>query len=1723
MIGGVPSASWTQCGSMIPAGSSAATINAAMAAAVGTCGPDHYILLAAGNFTTLNATLQMKSFIALRGAGANSTFLAWTSLTSSCGAWGGFGVPVCFSDASGLYYGSAAVAPGGTNSANWTGPYTEGSTSLTFANIGSSGIVNGQWIYLDQNNDTSITSTGLMVCDTTSPACSLEGGSPGRCSVGPGGSGCVSGGHVDRNQVQIVQVTGGCSSACTGAGPFTITINTGIRGINWRSSQSPGAWWSTAGTGIMQFSGLENVSLDYTNDGGADFGVVFTNTVNSWLSGVRSINSVRNHVWYQQAAHNTTQNSYFFGTQNSSEESYGTEAFISSDNLTINNIYQQITTPSMVGNTDGNVYAYLFAVNDLTHLSTSFYFECQYNNHDAAVLYPLFEGNVCGGTEGDVFHGTGGLGTHLRDVYLGWESGKTTNTVGFQQFSYNRFDNSVGNVLGCDNTSTTVYPGNCGAPYTTIYQTSPPAGAGAAQAAYDLGSGNTESPIVVAADPYVAASLLRWGNTTTVAPNAGVPTFTNSEVPSTLTDGYSNPVPATHTISSSYLYPMGKPAWWPNGKPFPASGPDVTGGNIPGTGGHGNTNPAADCYLNTMHGPIDGTGSVLSFNAATCYPTPSGTSVVSVASTNPASAVTITVTPPDNNGLSNGSTPFTRTYTNGTSVTLTAPLTAGGNNFASWTGCASTSGASGQICSITPNTNVTVTANYSTPPATATLTFNSTSPSSGVLIAASPNDNGGHSSVTTPGTLVYNVGTVATFTAPTTAGGNPFASWSGCPSSSANVCSFTVSANLTITANYTPPPVTETLTLMSTNPASGVAIANSPADNNSHVSTTTPGTLTFNTGTTVTLTAPANSGANPFASWTNCPSPAANVCTVTVTANSTITANYTQTFTLTLASTNPASGVVIAASPTDTGGHSSATTPGTLTYASGAAVTLTAPLTVGGNTFSSWTNCPSPAANVCSITVSANRSITANYITTFTLTIESTNPNSGTAITVSPNDNNGQGNGSTTFTRVYTSGATVTLVAPATSGGNAFVNWTGCTSPSTETCTQTVSANATLTANYTATPPTVNLNVASTNPSSGTTITASPTDNNGHSSVVTPGTLNYNTSTSVTLTAPATAGGNAFVAWLGCDTAVTETCTIAPATNATVTATYASPPVTFDLTLASTNPASGVVIAVSPSDNGGHSSATTPQTLNYDSGTTVTVTAPATAGTNAFVNFTNCPSAAANVCTVTVSADSTITANYATTFNLSLLSTSPASGVVIGASPADNNAQSSATTPGTLNYDSGVTVTLTAPTTAGGNPFANFTNCPSPAANVCTITVAANSSITANYTPPTPTVNLTVASTNPASGVAIPVSPSDNGGHSSATTAQVLVYNQSTQVTLTAPATASGNNFINWTGCDLASGVTCNIAPATNRTVTANYATPPATATLTIRSSPNIGAAITVSPLDNNGHGNGTTAFTRVYNVGTVVTLVAPATFSGAAFLNWSGCTSPSTETCTQTVSANATITANYAPPPVTETLTIRSVNPATAVTITVSPNDVNGQGIGNTQFARIYNVGTAVTLTAPSTAGGNTFSAWSGCTTTTTVTCHITLNANSTVTATYVTPVSTFTLSVNSAGASTVPVNIQPVDTNGMGAGNTNLARVYNSGTNVLVTAPATSGGAVFRSWSGCTTTSGLNCSVTVASNRTVTANYSPAPPTPTGFTVNGFIGALMLLLQSGARRINP
>lgn len=296
--------------------------------------------------------------------------------------------------------------------------------------------------------------------------------------------------------MQVVQVIAGCTTTCTGAGPFYITISSGLYGIKWASGQHPGAWWSANN---MQNSGLENLTVNGTNDTGSWYSNVYmTNTFNCWVSNVRSIQgykagdtfSSRNHVWFYIAAHNTIQNSYFYGTNGAAQQSYGNEMYFAVDNLIQNNIYQQIVAPIINGASMGNVIFANFGIDNLDPgLGASWMQIAPAWRHDAGANYNLFEENIETGFWGDIFHGTGGANTALRNYGTGWEPGKTSDTVPFQDYSYNRFDNAIGNVWGCNN-NTTTYPGNCNVvspsvPYHTTYQTQK--GTDASAAIYDLG------------------------------------------------------------------------------------------------------------------------------------------------------------------------------------------------------------------------------------------------------------------------------------------------------------------------------------------------------------------------------------------------------------------------------------------------------------------------------------------------------------------------------------------------------------------------------------------------------------------------------------------------------------------------------------------------------------------------------------------------------------------------------------------------------------------------------------------------------------------------------------------------------------------------------------------------------------------------------------------------------------------------------------------------------------------------------------------------------------------------------------------------------------------------------------------------------------------------------------------------------------------------------------
>ncbi|HEU5351534.1 MAG TPA: hypothetical protein VFU55_08040 [Terracidiphilus sp.] len=195
--------------------------------------------------------------------------------------------------------------------------------------------------------------------------------------------------------------------------------------------------------------------------------------------------------------------------------------------------------------------------------------------------------------------------------------------------------------------------------------------------------------------------------------------------------------------------------------------------------------------------------------------------------------------------------------------------------------------------------------------------------------------------------------------------------------------------------------------------------------------------------------------------------------------------------------------------------------------------------------------------------------------TTYVLTVNSTTPASGVAITVAPADNNGAANGSTSFTRTYNSGASVTLTAPATAGGNGFSSWTGCTTASTTTCTVTMNAGKTVTAGYTAPvilTPTVTVTPASSAISTTQALSVTIAVSGGSGNPTPTGTVTL-ASGSYTSAATALSSGSATISIpagslaTGSDT-LTATYTPDTASSATYASATGTAPVTVIVTTA---------------------------------------------------------------------------------------------------------------------------------------------------------------------------------------------------------------------------------------------------------------------------------------------------------------------------------------------------------------------------------------------------------------------------------------------------------------------------------------------------------------------------------------------------------------------------
>jgi hypothetical protein len=541
--------------------------------AIASCPSGQVVLLGPGTYELATGIdFANHSNVTLRGAGADQTFLVFTGSVERRGQ----SADICVENLDSNLPHEERKHPGGpTNTADWTAGYSQGATEITLSN--TTHLVAGQSVICLDQLDDSDTDTGAIWVSQKHYVSAIEG---------PSGTG-----RKGRAQMQM--------SLVTDIHGNKVTISPGLYMPNWRSSQSPGAWWSDT---VVSGDGIEDLSIDHA-DSGAKSGVEFFNAHQCWVKGIRDINSNRNHVWFFLTTHSVVRDSYFYGTQNSIYLSYGVEIFMGCDNLIENNIFQHIVSPLITnGCGSGSVWGYNYAVDDYYSASRTWQMSA-ISLHSVGTEMMLYEGNDCNGLVGDYIHGTHHLITAFRNQLVGWETGMVKQTTPIQIYTFSRYFNFIGNVLG--------KPG-----YHTHYEDIPPNGTGGDFSIYTLGwGGNGGGTSVLKNDPLTANTAMRWGNYDTVSNRAR---WEATEVPSGLSF-LANPVPASHDLPASF-YLSAKPSWW-GAMPWPAIGPDVSGGTDPT--GHVYANPAEVCYNSCPKDnayPEDISGNrILVFNASKHY------------------------------------------------------------------------------------------------------------------------------------------------------------------------------------------------------------------------------------------------------------------------------------------------------------------------------------------------------------------------------------------------------------------------------------------------------------------------------------------------------------------------------------------------------------------------------------------------------------------------------------------------------------------------------------------------------------------------------------------------------------------------------------------------------------------------------------------------------------------------------------------------------------------------------------------------------------------------------------------------------------------------------------------------------------------------------------------------------------------------------------------------
>ena len=940
-------------------------------------------------------------------------------------------------------------------------------------------------------------------------------------------------------------------------------------------------------------------------------------------------------------------------------------------------------------------------------------------------------------------------------------------------------------------------------------------------------------------------------------------------------------------------------------------------------------------------------------------------------------------------------------YASGTLVTLTAAPSAGWS-FDGWSG----EGCSGTgTCAVTMSQARSVTATFieQTFPLTIAVTGN------GVVTA-----NAGTISCGNGDTFcadVYSAGTLVTLTA-TPASGQTLVSWSGACSGNAATCVVTMDQARSATATFSGT-ASYPLDVGKTGSGTGTVTSNVGGINCGATCS-----ATYADGTLVTLTATA-SGGSAFNGWSGDCSGTSTTCVVTMSQARDVTADFgPPTHLLTVTKAGSGTGTVTS----DVAGINCGATC-SASFADGTLVTLTAAAS-SGSAFSGWSGDCS-GTGTCTVTMSAARNVTATFIVTHTLAVTKTGSGTGTVTSDVGGINCGA-----TCSADYAGGTVVTLTATA-SAGSRFAGWSGEGCSGTGTCTVTMTQARNVSASFLAVH---TLTVTKTGSGSGTV-----SSDVGAISCGATCSDDYDQGTSVTLSA-AGALGSRFAGWSGEGCSGAGTCTVTMSQARNVSASFV---LVHTLTVSKTGSGAGTVSSDVGAINCGAACMD-----DYDDGTSVTLTAAASAGSR-FAGWSGEGCSGTGTCTVTMSQARNVSASFVLVYTLTVAKTGSGSGTV----SSDVGSISCGATC-TDDYDQGISVTLSA-AAALGSRFAGWSGEGCSGSGTCTVTMSEARNVSASFVL---VYTLTVAKTGSGSGTV----SSDVGAISCGATC-TDDYDDGTSVTLTATASA-GSRFAGWSGEGCSGTDTCTVTMSQARNVSAAFV---ALHTLTVTKTGSGGGTVSS---DVGAISCGATC-SGDYDQGTTVTLSAAASF-GSRFAGWSGEGCSGTDTCTVTMSQSRNVSAAFV---ALHTLTVTKTGSGSG---TVS-SDVGAISCGAT-CSDDYDEGTSVTLSAAAVAGSR-FAGWSGEGCSGTGTCTVIMSQAREVSAGFI-AVYALTITKNGSGAGTVSSDLGAINCGATCTDN------YDEGTSVTLTAAA-SAGSRFAGWSGEGCSGTGTCTLTLSQAREVTA----------------------------------